>query len=175
MWVHHTYVLPNKPYGMGNFSLPDEEFSFSSTKDPVTAQFFLKCNEPSFEEPEGLLKKDSVITFEIKTEVGLLLKVRVDKFRHTVYLRSGSHSINCPFAEGRIADLLEVAEHASEAVVEKEPEVSMGAGVGAGVEVDNSYMGGGVADYYMEVNCGTCTYLNVGRERCEMCGSALFP
>jgi hypothetical protein len=27
---------------------------------------------------------------------------------------------------------------------------------------------------YMEVNCKVCTYLNVGRETCEMCGTDLF-
>ena len=51
LWVHKTYALPNKPYGMGNFSLPDDEFSFASTKEPNTAKYFLKCAEQAFEEP----------------------------------------------------------------------------------------------------------------------------
>ena len=37
-----------------------------------------------------------------------------------------------------------------------------GAGGGAGV-TDNNYVGGGMSEFYVEVNCPTCTYLNVGR------------
>jgi hypothetical protein len=42
MWAHETYILMNKPYGNGNFSLPDAEFSFASTAEPKTARYFLK-------------------------------------------------------------------------------------------------------------------------------------
>jgi hypothetical protein len=33
LWAHQTYVLANRPYGLGNFELPDDEFSFSSTSE----------------------------------------------------------------------------------------------------------------------------------------------
>lgn len=29
-------------------------------------------------------------------------------------------------------------------------------------------------DYFMEIECKACTYLNLGREKCEMCDSDLL-
>ena len=29
-------------------------------------------------------------------------------------------------------------------------------------------------DYFMEIECKACTYLNIGREKCEICDSDLF-
>jgi hypothetical protein len=42
VWAHETYVLPNRPYGLGNLELPEEEFSFASTMDSPRAKCFLK-------------------------------------------------------------------------------------------------------------------------------------
>lgn len=50
LFSHLTYVLENRPEGSGNLSLPDEEYSFASTKDPLTAKYFLKCSELDFNE-----------------------------------------------------------------------------------------------------------------------------
>jgi hypothetical protein len=30
------------------------------------------------------------------------------------------------------------------------------------------------SDYFMEIECKACTYLNVGREKCEICDSDLL-
>lgn len=40
--------------------------------------------------------------------------------------------------------------------------------------MDNNSAGAMNSDYFLEINCKTCTYLNVGRDKCEMCETDLF-
>lgn len=62
--AHLTYVLPNLPQDKGNLSLPDDEYSFASTKEPVNSKFFLRCVEPGFEEETSIEKKLTMLTFQ---------------------------------------------------------------------------------------------------------------
>lgn len=67
-WAHETYVLPNRPFGSGNLSLPDDEFSFASTAEPVKAKYFLKSVDIPLDKEDQIVEKQfTVLSFKIKT------------------------------------------------------------------------------------------------------------
>lgn len=110
MHTHLTYVLPNLPEGNANLSLPEDEFSFASTKEPHTAKFFLKGVELDFTEEVPIERRLTVITFEVQAHAPCCLHIKIPAFNHRIYLRAGTHSINAPYHEGSLCELVEVEE-----------------------------------------------------------------
>lgn len=47
-----------------------------------------------------------MLTFEITIQGPFCLKFKIPGFEHKIHLKAGTHSINAPFSQGTIADLL---------------------------------------------------------------------
>ena len=108
LFSHLTYVLENKPEGNGNLSLPDDEYSFASTKDSKTAKYFLKCSELDFNEDADIEKRLTIYTFEIQTQSAFRIKFKIPGFEHCIHLKAGTHGINTPYHQDTIENLIEI-------------------------------------------------------------------
>jgi hypothetical protein len=63
-----------------------------------------------FNEEVEIGKKLTMYTFEVQIQAPFCLKFKIPGFENRIYLKPGTHSINAPYHEGTLADLVEVEE-----------------------------------------------------------------
>jgi len=51
-----------------------------------------------------------MITFSIKAYIKLIISVNIPSFNHIIHLTKGEHSINCPYHQGNIVDIIDIEE-----------------------------------------------------------------
>lgn len=133
--------------------------------------------------------------FVIKNIKPLKIRFKIKGFSHTIFIKTGEIFINTPFEKGEIEDFLEVEVLQSQLEEEKELKLNLNLvsdkladkspnenmvpyapGHNPAYDMSNicdvpgylnrsdGYPTGG--DFYGEMECGECTYINVGRERC---------
>lgn len=110
-------------------------------------------------------------TFEVHTQASFCLSFKIPGFEHRIHLKPGTHNINAPYHSGALADLVGIEEEAGEAeevpvVVEQLPPIM--------TSLMDSASPAANGDYFMEIECKVCTYLNLGRDKCEMCYNDLL-
>ena len=61
-----------------------------------------------FSEDVPIDKRLTMLTFEITNQAPFSIKFKMPKFQNKIHLKAGTHSINAPYFQGTIADLLEI-------------------------------------------------------------------
>jgi hypothetical protein len=58
-----------------------------------------------------------MLTFEITIQAAFCIKFNIVGFDHKIHLKTGTHSINAPYSQGTISDLIEIEQQVREEAV----------------------------------------------------------
>lgn len=105
MYEHETYVLPNKPNGFGNDSLPSDLF-FEGKPKKIAKYFVHDYAEDNLPPNFEIKTEKTLLTFQIDTKRRLKLHFLPKTFQHEIVINAGQIEINMPYVIGTPEELV---------------------------------------------------------------------
>ena len=121
--VLHTFVTESNPTGEDNLSLPKDLFEKQTNYEFKPLKYFVYKESPLFlseissSRVESFLEEEeedrpqivpSVIDIRIDTNTSVVLRSKNPEFPYSFYFVEGTHSINLPYFDAEIEDLIEI-------------------------------------------------------------------